>query len=224
MSNHEQERCVRVPERRTQSSAEFIADGVVHGVGLMAGIVGAIVLLTADVKPGSAGSLWTRAVYVFGLLAMLGCSAAYNMMRGNARRGMLRGLDHAAIYIMIAGTYTPFLVTLKGAWAVGMTVAIWTVTATGVILKLTLRNVPEAVSISLYLALGWIGIAAFRPFVDALGSTTLILLAVGGVIYSTGVIFHVLDRLKFSNAIWHGFVLSAAAVHYVAVFSEVRAT
>jgi hemolysin III len=161
-------------------------------------------------------------IYAAGLLAMLGCSAAYNMFRTSRWRDWLRRFDHAAIFAMIAGTYTPFtLLGLKGAWSISLTAVIWAVAAIGIAIKLLKPQRIETVSIGLYLALGWIGVVAAGPFMAAFDPVTLSLLAAGGILYSSGVVFHLWHRLPYQNAIWHGFVLAAAAVHYAAVVGVV---
>ena len=152
---------------------------------------------------------------------MLGCSAAYHLRHASPRREWLQRFDHAAIFAMIAGTYTPFTVRLARGWAEGLTAGIWIVAALGIAAKLWKPKGIARNSTVLYLALGWIGLAAAGPFIAALGLPTLILLAAGGVIYSAGVVFHLSQRLKYQNAIWHGFVLTAACVHYAAVLTVV---
>lgn len=194
-----------------------MADRVVHVVGIGLGTAAAIALVVVTAIAGEAGDLVPILIYAIGLVAMLGCSAAYNVFNASVRREWLRRFDHAAIFAMIAGTYTPFTTRLAGDWASGLTVAIWAVAATGIVLKLLRPRHIEAISIVLYLALGWIGLVAVGPFRSALDARTLALLTLGGVIYTAGVVFHLWRRLPYQNAIWHGFVLVAASVHYVAV-------
>ncbi len=194
-----------------------MADRVVHVVGIGLGTAAAIALVVVTAVDGEAGDLVPILIYAIGLVAMLGCSAAYNVVNASVRREWLRRFDHAAIFAMIAGTYTPFTTRLAGDWASGLTVAIWAVAATGIVLKLLRPRHIEAISIVLYLALGWIGLVAVGPFRSALDARTLALLTLGGVIYTAGVVFHLWRRLPYQNAIWHGFVLVAASVHYVAV-------
>ena len=201
---------------------ELIADGIVHALGLAAGAAGAGVLLTLAAMRADAPEFLALLVYACGLLAMLACSAAYNLARTSPRRELLRRFDHAAIFAMIAGTYTPFTVLrLEGGWAAGLTAAVWTIAALGIALKLFRPRLIERASIPLYLALGWIIVVAIEPLLGALDPTTLILLAAGGLLYTAGVVFHVWERLPFQNAAWHGFVLAAAATHYVAILTGV---
>ena len=194
-----------------------MADRVVHVVGIGLGTAAAIALVVVTAVDGEAGDLVPILIYAIGLVAMLGCSAAYNVFNASVRREWLRRFDHAAIFAMIAGTYTPFTTRLAGDWASGLTAAIWAVAATGIVLKLSRPRHIEAISIVLDLALGWIGLVAVGPFRSALDARTLALLTLGGVIYTAGVVFHLWRRLPYQNAIWHGFVLVAASVHYVAV-------
>ena len=197
------------------STREILADGVIHALGLTLGAVAAIVLLlTAD-------DLAPAAIYLAGLAAMLVCSALYNLRRASLRREWLRRFDHAAIFVMIAGSYTPFALRLEGAWSWGLLAAVWSLAAMGVAVKLARPRFIEPISVVLYLGLGWLGLAAFGPMLSALEPPTLILLAAGGAIYSLGVVFHLSQRMPYQNAIWHGFVLVAAAVHYAAVLITV---
>lgn len=196
---------------------DLMADRVVHMVGIGLGTAAAIAIVLVTAIDGEPGDLVPVLIYAIGLLAMLGCSAAYNVFQTSARRDWLRRFDHAAIFAMIAGTYTPFTTRLAGGWAMGLTAAIWTVAAAGIALKLWQPRRIETISIVLYLALGWIGLVAAGPFLAALDTRTLALLALGGMVYTAGVVFHLWRRMPYQNAIWHGFVLVAASVHYVAI-------
>jgi hemolysin III len=201
---------------------EVLADGVVHALGLALGFAGAIALVGLTLFSGNPLLAAPLLIYAAGLVAMLGCSAAYNLLRSSRRRDWLRRFDHAAIFAMIAGTYTPFTILgLQGGWSSGLTVAIWAVAAIGIALKLWQPRRIEAISVALYLGLGWIGLIALHPFTAAFDTATLALLATGGILYSVGVVFHLWRRLPFHNAIWHGFVLIAAGLHYFAVLTVI---
>jgi len=204
------------------ATRELAADRAVHLLGLGLGLPAAVAVV-ASAAGGGWGELLSVALYAAGLLAMLGCSAAYHLRRTSPRRDWLRRLDHAAIFAMIAGTYTPFTLKLERAWATGLTAGIWTMAALGIAAKLWRPRALPSLSVALYLALGWIGLGALGPFTSTLALTTLLLLALGGVLYSAGVIFHLWQRLPYQNAIWHGFVLVAAGVHYSAVLTVVGA-
>ena len=132
-------------------------------------------------------------------------------------RPTLRRLDHAGIFVMIAGSYTPFTLGLPGAWGWGMTTAVWSIAGLGALGKLFLKGLDRKFWVGVYLALGWLVVVAMKPMIDSLAWYALALLATGGILYSTGVIFYVNKKLKFSRAIWHGHVVAAAAAHWVAV-------
>jgi hemolysin III len=206
---------------RAPAAREIAADRVVHLVGIGLGIAGAVALVLVAAIEGGERDLVPIVVYAAGLLAMLGCSAAYNVFHMSGRREWLRRFDHAAIFAMIAGTYTPFTTRLGNGWASSLTAVIWTVAGLGIALKLWQPRRIETMSIVLYLALGWIGLGAIEPFLAALDPSTLVLLALGGIIYTAGVVFHLWHRLPYQNAIWHGFVLVAASVQYAAVLGLV---
>jgi hemolysin III len=153
---------------------------------------------------------------------MLACSAAYHLVSNPSRRTSLRQLDHAAIFLMIAGTYTPFTTCrLHGVWAIGMTGAVWTGAIAGAVMKLICPRRVERVSIVAYLALGWMILVGMRPFLGSVDVLTAALMGVGGVFYTTGIVFHVWRALPFHNAIWHSFVLVAASCQYAAILRGV---
>src|SRR5436190_3388542 len=148
---------------------------------------------------------------------MLGFSTAYNFA-GHRYRPALRRLDHAGIFLMIAGSYTPFTIhNLHGPWAWGMTAAIWSLATFGALGKMFWKSMDRRIGVAVYLALGWLVIVALKPMIDHVTWVALLLLLAGGVLYSTGVIFYVNKRLKFARAIWHGHVVAAAATHWAAV-------
>jgi len=213
-----------MPKDRRPSGGELVADGVVHALGVGLGLPAALGLVIAAAVSDTTGQLAPVALYAAGLIAMFGCSAAYNVFRRSRRRDWLRRFDHAAIFAMIAGSYTPFTVLrLGGAWSAGLTAGIWAVACLGIAAKLCQPRWIEPISVALYLALGWIGVVAAGPFRETMEPATLVLLAAGGSIYSAGVIFHLWRRLPYHNAIWHGFVLVAAGVHYAAVLTVLHA-
>jgi hemolysin III len=199
------------------SIAELRADGAIHAVGLALIPVGWVALLAVQAGPSFAAT----AAYLLSLSLSFIASAAYNIWPVSRVKWLLRRIDQSAIYLLIAGTYTPFLATV-GAWRSLM--AVWAVAIVGVALRLWRPGQFDRLSIVLYLLLGWSGVLMLGQIVALLPASTPWLIATGGVIYSIGVIFHVWSRLRFQNAIWHGFVLAAASIHYVAVWTVVTAT
>ncbi len=173
--------------------AELIADGIVHGVGVCFGVIAATVLVVLTAVYATAFEVAVVSVYVAGLLAMLVLSASYNLWPISRTKWVLRRFDHSAIYVLIAATYTPFIMELKDSiFAIALVIGVWCVAIVGVVLKLVLPGRYDR-------------------------------LIAGGVLYSLGVIFHAWQRLRFQNVIWHSFVLLGAACHYTAVLDIVLA-
>jgi hemolysin III len=202
--------------------AELIADGVVHGIGVFGGVVAATVLIVLAAVFASAYEIVSVSIYAAGLLAMLGFSAAYNLWPVSRSKWLLRRFDHSAIYILIAATYTPVFVQLQDrVFAMSLLAGVWSVAVVGVVLKLFFPGRFDRVSVGLYLAMGWSGIIAYDTGLSSLPHLAVWLIAVGGLLYSFGIIFHAWRRLRFQNAIWHCFVLLGAACHYTAVLDLV---
>ena len=205
------------PPRHYPTPAAKCADLVVHIVGLTLALIGGIVLLALAVQAGSITKVVGVSIYAAGVVAMLAFSTAYNFARPQYRP-VLRRLDHAGIFLMIAGSYTPFTTqSLTGGWAWGMTAAVWSIAGLGALGKLFLPGMGRKFWVAIYLALGWLVVVALKPMIDGVAWYAMLLLVAGGVLYSTGVIFYVNKRLKFSRAIWHGHVVAAAAAHWAAV-------
>jgi hemolysin III len=206
---------------RRYYAAEIEADFVVHLLGTVAGAIGATVLLALAV-PTNPATLWSTLAYSVGLMAMLGFSAAYHTQRSSERRELLRRLDHAAIFVMIAGTYTPFTAcVLDGAYATWLTGSMWLAALAGLALKLLYPRRFEWASTVVYLALGWAVVIFMQPLLAALDRPTLILLVSGGILYSIGAGIHRWRRLPFHDAIWHALVVLAASCHYAAILHGV---
>lgn len=207
---------------REHSSSELMADMVLHILGL-GFVFGALVALAAVALPSADPEVLVGlAVYVGGMISMFGCSALYNLTRDPARRTLFRRFDHAAIFLMIAGSYTPFALTaIGGDWGHGLLIFVWSVALIGAGVKLAMPGRFERASIVAYLLLGWTIAVAIEPLLDAVSVAGLVLLLTGGVLYSAGVVFHLWERLPYQTAIWHGCVLAAAACHFAAVVHDV---
>lgn len=207
---------------RDYGPGELTADRWIHRAGLAAGTVAAALLLGLAWLRLPAAGLAAILLYLFGLLAMLGCSAAYHGTEPSPRRELLRRFDHAAIFLMIAGTYTPFTTqVLGGAWGWSITGLVWAGALAGAALKLACPRRFERLSIAVYLALGWVILVALGPLTERLERADLALLIAGGVVYSLGTGVHLWHRLPYQNALWHGLVLLAAACHYAAILRAV---
>ncbi len=202
--------------------AELIADGVVHGVGVFCGLVAATVLVVLTAVYATAFEIVGVSVYVAGLLAMLVLSATYNLWPVSRAKWILRRFDHSAIYVLIAATYTPVIMQVEDSiFAVALLIGVWCVAIVGVVLKLALPGRYDRVAVGLYLAMGWSGVMLYDAAATVLPTMAMWLVVAGGALYSFGVIFHAWQRLRFQNAIWHGFVLLGAACHYTAVLDLV---
>jgi len=201
---------------RRYYAGELEADSAVHFIGTITGATSAAVLLALAFLANTAVFL-SVLVYGIGLVAMLFFSAAYHLQRSSRRRDLLRRLDHAAIFVMIAGTYTPFTVcTLTSTSAVWLTGPMWLAALVGVILKLSCPHWPDWASTAVYLVMGWAVVVFMQPLLAALDRFTVILLLSGGVLYSVGACLH-RSQLPFRDAIWHSCVLGAAGLHYAAI-------
>ncbi|MGV7215971.1 PAQR family membrane homeostasis protein TrhA [Bradyrhizobium sp. UFLA05-112] len=202
--------------------AELIADGVIHAIGVLTGIVAAIVLVVLAAVNASTVDIVGVSIYVAGLLSMLVLSATYNLWPVSPAKWILRRFDHSAIYLLIAATYTPFILELKDStFALALLVGVWCVAILGIVLKLGWPGRFDRVAVGIYLAMGWSGLMLYDAVVKALPTVALWFVVAGGALYSFGVIFHAWRRLRFQNAIWHGFVLAGAACHYTAVLNLV---
>jgi len=199
-----------------------MVDAAVHLAGLACGVAAGVTLAVIAASRADARLDAALAIYGAALLAMLGFSAAYNLSSDPRRRSWLRRIDHAAIFVMIAGTYTPFaLLVLPGAWGTALLGFVWTVAVLGVLGKLLLAERFERWSLPVYLLLGWSVLAVVEPLLASLSLAGLLLLGIGGLLYTTGIAFYRWERLPFHRAVWHLFVLAAAACHFTAVLSDV---
>jgi hemolysin III len=200
------------------SAREHFADGAVHvlGVALVVGAVSALIVWASLRTPE--GGIWPLVIYGLGLLTSFSLSAAYNLTLHAPTRRILRRFDHAAIYLLIAATYTPMaLIGMGGVSGWVLTGAVWLLAAIGMVMKLGFFHRSERSGFILYLAMGWLGVLAAWPLFSALSVTALVLVVVGGLTYTLGTLFYHSERIPFSRAIWHSHVLAAAATHYAAV-------
>lgn len=204
--------------KRAPSLPEVLADGIVHALALLAGLIAFPLLLFHALQNAGIGTFAALTVYAAGFFLMWGFSLAYNMTPPSALKWLLRRFDHSMIYVMIAGTYTAVIPHLdSGAWAWGLGIVVWAGAALGIMVKVALPGRYDRLSILAYVMLGWVGVIAIGPVSAALPSVSLWLLAAGGLTYVAGVAFYLWERLRFQTAIWHGFVAVAAGLHFAAV-------
>ncbi len=203
--------------KRLPSTAELLADGIVHALALVVGLIAFPLLFAHVLGTAGIGMVAALAVYALGFFLMWGFSLAYNMTPPSALKWLLRRFDHSMIYVMIAGTYTALIPHLDGAWAWALGAVVWTGAALGILVKVALPGRFDRLSILAYVMLGWVGVIAIGPVSAALPALSLWLLLAGGLTYVAGVGFYLWERLQFQTAIWHGFVAVAAGLHFAAV-------
>lgn len=200
------------------SRVEHAADGIVHAIGLLAALIGggllvAVALVNRGVPMATAG-----AIYAMCMMAMLAASAVYNLTRPSRYRRVLRRIDEATIFLMIAGSYTPFTIKLlPPEFAIGVTVAIWIAALAGAAGKVLWPNLSDRAWCVIYLAFGWLAVVVLGPAVPTLPPLAIGLLLVAGVTYSGGVLLYLNHALPFRRALWHACVILGAAGHYGAV-------
>jgi hemolysin III len=201
---------------------EEIANSITHGVGAALAVAGLVVLVALAATRGSASHVVGCAVFGATLVLMYAASALYHGIPNPRAKRVLQVLDHSAIYLVIAGTYTPFmLVSLRGTAGWVLLATVWAVAAAGIVFSSTLGRRAHVLSVVLYVAMGWIGIVVFRPLTASLGPAGMALVVGGGVVYTAGVIFYGWKRLPYNHAIWHVFVLAGSALHFAAVLGFV---
>ena len=203
---------------RAVSAAEEIANALTHGVGFVASLIGMPILVLTAMQSGERATVIGMSVFGATLIALYAASTFYHAVPHPVLKQRLRVVDHAAIYRLIAGTYTPFmLLSLGGTLGWGMLALIWTLAVAGVVARLWLNGRRHGWVVGLYVAMGWAVVLAIKPLVAALGTGGVALLAAGGVSYTLGVAFYQWRSLPYSHAIWHLFVLAGSALHFFAV-------
>lgn len=206
------------PLSRVYSSRERVADGVVHAAGIVGSLAGTGVLLAVII--GALPALPTAAiiVYLWTMVVLFAVSAGNNLVRVPRLKDIFHRLDHAAIYFKIAGTYTPLtLIKMASLQGYGLLAGIWIVTAFGALAKLVWPHRFLRTSYVLYLLAGWAGLVFAPNLFSALSTEVLVLLVLGGVLYTVGVVFHLWESLPYHTAVWHAFVLLASACHFSAI-------
>ncbi len=208
----------KVKENPIYSLGEEIAHAITHGLGAVASIAGLAVLVGFSMLYGDRWHVISCSIFGATLIFLYLASALYHSITHVRAKEILQVIDHSAIYLLIAGTYTPFLlVTFRESFGIPMLIAIWALALTGVGFKLFFTGRFEKTSTAIYLGMGWIVLLIIRPFIEMVPSGGLWLMVLGGLAYSGGVVFFVWERLPYNHAIWHGFVLAGSVLHYFAI-------
>jgi hemolysin III len=203
---------------RVWTVGEEVAHSVTHGIGLLAAVAGFVLLLVLAAATRDPWRITACAIYSSTLVLLYGASTLYHALSATRARRVLRVLDHSAIFLLIAGTYTPFaLVLLRGPWGWTLLTIVWGLALAGVTMKAVFGARWPVVSTALYIAMGWTVLIAVKPVVQHVPPGGIAWLAAGGLAYTGGVVFFAWTKLRYSHAIWHVFVLAGSVCHYIAV-------
>jgi hemolysin III len=203
---------------RSQTLGEEIANSVSHGIGLAASLAAAPFLIGAMFRRGDTVLIIAAAIFAATVVLLYLSSTLYHAIPESRAKRVLQVIDHSAIYLLIAGTYTPFaLGVLRGPLGWTLLSIVWLLAALGIAVKTTKGIVWPRLSTALYLAMGWLALVAARPFLREVPLPGLLLIAAGGLAYTAGVAFFAMDRLRYGHFVWHLFVITGTACHYVAI-------
>ncbi|MGF1687504.1 hemolysin III family protein [Photobacterium japonica] len=206
------------------SVAEEVANSVTHGIGMLFGIVGLVLLLNQAVAAhADLLSVTSFSIYGASMILLYLASTLYHAIPFQRAKRALKTFDHCAIYLLIAGTYTPFLlIALRTPFAMTLMAVIWGIALIGIVIKIVFVYRFKRLSLATYLTMGWLSLIAIYPLATSLATGGLVLLALGGVLYSVGVIFYVNKRIPYNHAIWHLFVLGGTVCHFFAIYYYVH--
>lgn len=214
----------RVPrwDEGDYSHSEEIANAVTHGLGAALSISGLVFLVILSLQNPEPVRIISAAVFGSSLTLLFVISTLYHTPQPPGLKKLFQLLDHCAIYLLIAGTYTPFLlINMEGSWGNSLMAVIWGMAISGIVFKALFRDRFEKFSLFTYLAMGWLAIVAIPEIVTRIPPDTVILLSLGGLVYTAGAIFYALERIPYNHAIWHLFVLGGSTFHFVAVYQVV---
>lgn len=205
---------------REQSRGEEIANSISHGIGLVAALVATPILIMQAARQGSTGFIFGTTLFAGTMVLLYLASTLYHALPAGKAKRVFKIIEHSAIFLLIAGTYTPFtLGVLRGVWGWTLLVLVWTLAIAGVALKVSNRMCHPFLSTSLYLAMGWLLLIAINPLRVHVAATGVIWIFAGGMAYTVGVVFFAAGcRFKYAHFIWHLFVMAGTACHYYAVF------
>lgn len=201
---------------------EEIANSITHGIGAMLSVAGLTLMLVAAIEQMDVARITSSAIYGSSLILLFLMSTLYHSFQSPQVKHVFKVLDHCAIYLLIAGTYTPvLLVSLDGVWSYSLMAVIWSLAVGGIVFKTLFHDRFPKLSLLLYLAMGWMIVVATTEVIANVDTGGLLLLLIGGLVYSAGVIFYVWDRIPYNHAIWHLFVLGGSICHFFAIYGYV---
>jgi hemolysin III len=211
--------------RSKRLTLEEIANSATHGIGLLLSIAGFVVLLVFAILHGTTSHIVACSIYGATLICLYAASTLYHAAVSPRLKRALKIFDHSAIYLLIAGTYTPFLLLyLRGAWGWSLFGVVWGLAFAGIIFKFWFVDHFQYLSTAVYLAMGWLVVIAAKPVLAHVPTPSLLWLLAGGILYSSGVIFYAWKRLPYGHVIWHLFVLGGSICHYFAILRSVLPT
>jgi hemolysin III len=202
--------------------SEEIANALTHGIGAVLSITGLVLLIILSANQPDPVRILSAVIFGSTLTLLFLISTLYHCPQPPRLKRLFQILDHCAIYLLIAGTYTPFLlISMKGAWGYTLMAIIWGLALSGIIFKTIFKDRYEKLSLFTYLAMGWLAIVAITEVIAKIPLDALILVSIGGVVYSAGAVFYAMDRIPYNHAIWHLFVLGGSSLHFIAVYQVV---
>lgn len=201
---------------------EELVHAISHGFGFVAAAIGSVVLLVATSARGATSHIVGVGIFGISLTLLYAFSTLYHGLPESRAKNIMRKLDHIAIYLLISGTYTPFvLIKMQNSWGWTLLALVWALAVLGIVLELVRNSPTRRTSIALYLCMGWLAVFALKPLVETLEPAGVALLILGGLTYSVGVIFYAWRGLPYNHAVWHGFVLGGSALHFASVIGFV---
>ena len=212
----------RKPTHKTYTKGEEIAHAVTHGLGLLLSVAACSVLVVLASQRGTASHIVGVAVFGASLIVLYAASTLYHALTHRKAKRVFRFLDYSAIYLLIAGTYTPFtLVTLRGGWGWSLFGVAWGLAVIGAVVEVATKRRYKWLSMLFYLGMGWLVVIAVKPLVDSLDTRGLVYMGLGGLAYTGGAALYALGRFRYHHAIWHVLVLAGSTCHFLAVFYSV---
>ncbi|MFW5707872.1 MAG: PAQR family membrane homeostasis protein TrhA [Bacteroidota bacterium] len=206
-------------EKRQQSATEELANALSHGIGALLAIGGLTMLVFNAILLGNAWYIASFTIYGVTLVLLYVSSTLYHSFAHTKWKSVFRIIDHSSIFLLIAGTYTPFTLTvMRGPWGWTIFAMVWGIALSGIIIKILLINRLKYLSLGLYIAMGWLIVVAVKPLIEKVETISLVFLLIGGLLYTSGTIFYARKRLRFGHTIWHMFVLSGSISHFFAVY------